>query len=481
MMKGFTRRVKPPEILTEEQIEVIHQGTLNVLQTTGIKLESSKFLKFFEKNGCDVDRADNRVRFPEDLVEDCLRKCPATFRVRARDPQNDLLIGGDTLYFTQYAGMNTVDLNTWEPREATREEYYDYVKVLDALENVHFLSSYPYFGFKGLPLGMHIPEGMAAKIRMSSKCQIESNMQDAHVFCMEMARAVGGEVMQVLESSSPLMLSDEQVSAAFTYGKQGAATRLASGAVSGASAPATIAGSLVSNNAENIASLVMMQLIKPGTRVVARNTIFPQNMRSGSPAFGNAWVFLFQVAFNQIWRRYEIPAEINTIGASSSKKIDFQCGYEKMGGALIAALSGVSLIYFHGGIHAELSSHPVQALLDSDVAGTIGHFIEGFDVSEETLAIDLINQVGPIPGHFLAKEHTRKWWKEEQYVRKVADEMTYAEWTESGKKDCIDYAKERMQEILSTHKVSLPLTPSQEEEIERILKEARECYKKKFK
>ena len=94
------------------------------------------------------------------------------------------------------------------------------------------------------------------------------------------------------------------------------------------------------------------------------------------------------------------------------------------------------------------------------------------------MAIDLIHEVGPILGHFLGKEHTRKWWKLEWFVPEVADRLTYPEWLATGKKTCIDYAREKMEKILATHK-PIPLTPSQEEDIERILEEAREYYKKR--
>ncbi|GAH16942.1 unnamed protein product, partial [marine sediment metagenome] len=127
----------------------------------------------------------------------------------------------------------------------------------------------------------------------------------------------------------------------------------------------------------------------------------------------------------------------------------------------------------------ELTAHPLQAILDDDIAGMIGRFIEGVTVSNETIALDLIEQVGPIPGNYLNTAHTREWWKKEQFVPKVADELTYPEWMKTGKKDCLDYAKKRMEEILATHKVSIPLTPSQEEDIKRILNEARKYYREK--
>jgi len=104
--------------------------------------------------------------------------------------------------------------------------------------------------------------------------------------------------------------------------------------------------------------------------------------------------------------------------------------------------------------------------------------MEGIEVNNETLAVDLIEEVGPIPGYFLNKEHTRKWWKLEQFVPKVADSLTYPEWMTTGKKSCLDYARERMKEILATHK-PIPLIPSQEEDLERILEEARRYYKER--
>jgi len=145
---------------------------------------------------------------------------------------------------------------------------------------------------------------------------------------------------------------------------------------------------------------------------------------------------------------------------------------------MTAALSGANIIGLQGAISSELTHHPVQAILDDDIAGMVGRFLEGIEVNDETLAIDLIEEVGPIPGHYLGTEHTRKWWKREQFVPKVADRLTYPEWMQKGKKSALDYAKERMEEILATHRPT-PLTTSQEEDIERILEEARKYYREK--
>ncbi|MBW1897417.1 MAG: trimethylamine methyltransferase family protein, partial [Deltaproteobacteria bacterium] len=121
--KGFMRNFRPLEILGEEQMEAIHRGSLDVLENTGIRFESEKALKLFEKNGCKVDFEERRVRFPPGLVEECLRKCPSSFHLRARKPENDLnLSANNPTYFCVFPGMRTVDIDTWEPRTPTIED-----------------------------------------------------------------------------------------------------------------------------------------------------------------------------------------------------------------------------------------------------------------------------------------------------------------------------------------------------------------------
>lgn len=139
MLKGFTRNFPAFKILTDQQIEAVHTGTLNVLRETGVRFENKRALKLFEKNGCQVDYNNNRVRLPEGLVEECLRKAPSSFRVKARNPKNNMIWGGNTTHFQALSGTRTVNLETWEPKTPTRKEYYDAITVLDALENVHIV------------------------------------------------------------------------------------------------------------------------------------------------------------------------------------------------------------------------------------------------------------------------------------------------------------------------------------------------------
>jgi len=202
-------------------------------------------------------------------------------------------------------------------------------------------------------------------------------------------------------------------------------------------------------------------------------------MESGDLFFCSLGASLHQMAFNQIWHDlYKIPTNNTGSAFPYSKKADYQSAYEKTHIAMASALSGANMIVFHGGVTAELSYNPILAIIDDDIAITIGKTIEGFEVSEETMAVDLIKSVGPVPGTFLNKNHTRTWWKKEYFMPKSADRTSFPQWQSTGKKGVIEKAKERMEEILATHKVK-PLSDSQDAEIDGILQDARKYYKAK--
>jgi trimethylamine--corrinoid protein Co-methyltransferase len=279
---------------------------------------------------------------------------------------------------------------------------------------------------------------------------------------------------------SPLAWSDAAINSEMRSVEAGVPLVICGGSVWGASAPATIAGELVTNIAETMGPLILAQLISPGHPVMPGSFSFPMNMRSGDPLFCNISTALATAALTQFWRRHRVPAFLVEAGIPNSKCMDFQTGYEKGMNGLAQALSGAAVVLLHGTVFGELTAHPVQAIMDDDIAGMIGRFLEGITVDAETLAIELIEEVGPVPGFYLDKEHTRKWWKREQFVPPVADTSNLQVWLKGGKKTTIDLAKKKMDEILETHKTSIPLTPSQEEDIERILQDARAYYKERM-
>ncbi|MEM2843737.1 MAG: trimethylamine methyltransferase family protein [Candidatus Bathyarchaeia archaeon] len=477
MLEGFIRKIKPLEILSNEEIEYIHESTLEVLETTGVNFFHEKALNLFKKNGCEV--VGNRVKFPSWLIEECLRKTPSNFKVRARDPKNDLRIGGNRLYFMSGAAMRIVDPETWEARPATLKELDEAIIVVDALNTAHLIpDTAPYTELVEIPHILAPIVIIASHLKNSTKVTCSAYGFDSEIFQIKMAKILGVDMLAFLGASSPLTYYKDACEAVFRYAEAKFPFYIVASDVMGGTGPATIAGSLVTTNAEILAGLTLIQLIKPGTGIVAGDYTMPLNMRSGHPCFGDLASSLHTVAFNQIMRRYKIPTFANCPGFSSSKKIDFQAGYERALSTLTAVLSGANIIVLHGSIYGEYTFHPIQAILDDDVANWVGHFIEGIEVTKETLAVDLINKVGPIPGSYLGEEHTRKWWKTQQLIPNAADRSTYPEWISEGKKTCLEYAKARIEEILRTHKVP-SLSEDQDEEINNIIKEAEKYYREK--
>ena len=473
---GFECKIKPWTILTEEQIEDIHQSTLRVLWETGVKMESDWALGFFKSHGCEVDSDSSRVRFPADLVEGCLAQVPSTFKVEARDPDRSLIFGGNRLHFSHGSGMETIDLDTFELRPPTKSEYADAIRVLDALPSISMLGCYPYFGYEGVPPVMAILEGVALKMRYSSKYQTTCYTEDCEIFNIQMAQAVGVEIMGAVTSSSPLSWNEGAVNSARRMIEAGFPIVTIDGCIMGGTGPATAAGSIVVSNAEHLAIVVLAQLLNPGQRMLIGHFSVPMNMATGSLAFGRIGASISNAIWNQLWRHYGVPCGNGSPAYVASKTIDYQAGYEKGIAGLSSALSGVNHLLLHFAVSAEISAHPLQAVLDDDIAGMIGRMIAGEEVSEATLAVDVIGEVGPVPGHFLETKHTLKWWRKEQFMPKSADQLTYPVWVDRGKKTAMDLARERLEKILSTHQPAA-LSASQEDGIERVLADARSYYR----
>jgi trimethylamine---corrinoid protein Co-methyltransferase len=472
--QGITRRTTL-RTLSEPELRALHDGALTVLAETGLTFEDPWALTFLAAQGCRVDESFGRVRFPRELVEACLSQAPRQFAVAAPNPENSLLLGGDRLYFSHSSGMQTVDLDTLEPRRPTRRDYIDCIRVLQALPHLDHLGCYPYFGFDDMPDTLAIPAGVALHMQYSDKQQMTACSNDAELFTFQMAQATGQEIVGTIGSSPPLTWSHGAIVSARRIVEAGYALTTVDGAMMGGTGPATVGGSAIVSTAEHLGMVVLVQCLSPGHRMLIGHFSAPLNMRTGSPAFGQIGASLSNAVFNQLWSHYGLPLSNGSPGYVSAKGIEFQAGYEKGIAAIIAALSGVNSMLLHLGVSNELSAHPAQAILDDDIAGMVARFVAGEEMSEDALAVDLIQAVGPIPGHYLSRPHTRKWWRKEQFIPATADTLSYPEWLAGGRKTAFDYARDRLADILSAPEQRFT-TPSQDADLECILGDARRYY-----
>lgn len=479
MQRGFKRNLESIKILSDSQIEHIHTSSISVLEKTGFKYDSEKALKLLEKNGCLVNYKTNRARIPSGLIEECLRRTPSTFSVKARDPEKNLQIGGNTLYFMNSMGARFSDIDTGVVSLPTMKQNNEAVLISDALDSVNLYSSYtPYFEIADVPPVMCCAVSCAQRFRNSTKPSRGATTSFTYLWETEIAQACSAQLLGLSCGTAPLWLPEGDIEAAFHYLEAGFPMYIAIGGTMGGDHPVTISGTFVSNNAGLLGILVLLQCIKPNTGIIADNFVTSINMNTGDLDFGTPASSLYQMAFNQLWHSvYKIP--INSVGSafSNSKLVDYQTAAEKLPVAVTAALSGTSMIVLHGGITAELAYNPLLAVIDDDVAKNIGRIIEGFDITDDRIALDLIDKMGATDS-YLGTTHTRTLWKEEDLKTEVFDKTSYNVWLEEGKKSILDNARERMEEMLSTYKPK-PLTGDQDKEIDKILKKAEKFYRDK--
>ena len=420
-----------------------------------------------------------RVYFDREVLDRAFDQAPKGFEIRAREEKNNVLLQpGRTTQFINACGTNIFHSGTLESKPPTRKEFYDYLRLLDALPNLDFQNCFPFFGFDKVPECMKLLESVAAKYRVSTKAQIEGTVFDNYRFSTEMARVMGTDLCQIVNSAAPLTYFAENADQIFHYAEADLPFHFAAGPTRGLTSPMGAAGSVIANNAETLAGIVMAQAAKPGSRVWVNSMIMTPDMATGKPAFGDIGNSFTDMAFNQYWRHYNIPCWSNAASWTSSKTIDYQAGYEQSMALLTQVLSGATVISYQGGMYAELYASPVKAVIDDDIVGMTKRLLRGIDTSEEGMALELIREIGPMPGSFMDTDETLENWRDECYVPAVASRQSYQEWSVTGRKNILEKAEERCQTLLEHHTV--PALPADKEQaLEDILKDARAYYRGK--
>jgi trimethylamine---corrinoid protein Co-methyltransferase len=457
---------KPYEILTTEEIEKIHQGSLNVLAETGMTVAHERARKIFEEGGCWVDHEKQRVKFPPDLVQWAIDQCPETFLLKARNPDLTLDLGGDIVYFASFPGFTWLDINTQERREASVDDCARLVRLCDALPMVHTLCQ-PVAHLGDKPPEVELEWVHATELRNTDKTIMGTAFGGSSKWLVKMVEAADQQTLGGICIASPLVIPVDQAQGILDYAESGNPLLILSGPSKGATGPATMAGTLVLQNAEILGGTVLAQLANPGCGVMYMGYSTPMDMRFGTMASGAAEVGIMGVGTAQLARYYGMPSGV-FYPMTDAKLPDPQAIYEKHLQTYLCATAGVNYIMPLGGLDNEGTHSPVQMVIDNEVCKMVGKVLEGIKVDEEHLAIDLINHVGPVPGNFLKTEHSRKYWREEYVIPEVSVREDYEAWLLGGKKGVLERATEIARNLMDTHEPN-PLLPEVDRELEKIL------------
>ncbi len=452
--------------LTDLEIKRIHDAALQCLEEIGLADAPDSGVEILTNAGA-ILGSDGRIRFPRALVDDSLAMAAKQITLFGRDPAYDMDLSGTRVHYgTAGAAVHMVDIKTNEYRDSTVKDLYQAAHIAHHLDHIHFLqrpmvcrdisdnqemdyntvyaccsgttkhigTSFvePDFVPKCIDM-LHMIAGSEAKWRerpfmSNSNCFVVPPMKFATESCEVMERAI--------DAGMPVLLL--------------------SAGMAGATAPSTLAGAVVQATAECLAGLVYVNAIKPGHPAILGTWPFGLDLRTGAMSVGSGEQALLSAACAQMHQFYGVPGGAAG-GASDSKLPDMQAGWEQMCSNVMTGLSGLNMVYEAAGMHASLLGFCHESLiLGDDLIGQAQRCVRGIEVTEDTLAVDIIRDTvlgadgSGGPGHYLGAGQTLSRMQKDYVYPILGDRTSPKEWAEKDKPDLIENAITRKEAILAT-------------------------------
>jgi trimethylamine--corrinoid protein Co-methyltransferase len=445
------------EYFSTNQLEQIHEATLTVMETAGLVFAHEPARDLFAKAGCKID--GQRVFFSKKLVENQIKKAPSQFTLYARNPKKNVVIGGDNIAFIPCYGAPFVrDMDNGR-REGTLEDFNNFAIL--AYES-------PYIDLNGgmltepnnIPLANRNAERIYSSMVLSDKPFLGAGTgaKDANQ-TIEMASIVFGSREEMAEkppfvsmlcSLSPLGFDDKMCGGIMEYAKAGMPQLISSLAISGTTAPVTMEGTLVVQNAEILAGIILSQLVREGAPVIFSGSSSSAAMRYGTLSVGAPEMAVNTAATAQMGRFYNLP--VRGGGAlTDSKTVDSQAAYESMMSMQMATLSGVNFVLHSAGIlEGYITASYEKFIIDSEICGMCKRIKRGEQITADKLALDVIMDVGP-GGEYLTHNHTFKNFKQELHAPIMEERDNFSNWSSKGGLSMEQRAHAKYKEILENY------------------------------
>jgi len=473
-IKSITNPKLSLNILTPNEVQKIHQASLEVIENVGVRFPSARALEIWDSFGAQVDRNTSIVRVKADLIENALKSAPPAYALAARDPSQDLMMDGNHVFLgTDGCGVEVLDINTGERRRSCLQDVIDIARIADFLEEIAF-HWVPVSAQDRPPETRGLHELKVIWDNSTKHVQTESvySVHEAKA-AVEMASAIAGgraelrkrPVLSVMQCTAPPLGHDGgSLDAALIAADAGLPVGFMTMAACLTTGPATLAGNLVVGNAEVIAGTALIQLAYPGAPVFYAAAQTASDLRSGAYTGGGPEDYLFGAATNVLSDFYNIPLSMGSF-ATGAKTPNWQAGVDNSLSTLMASIVMSDMLLGVGFLHGSRIWSFAQMLLDTEIYNIIYKMMQGIVVDEETLALDVIQAVGA-GGNFLNQKHTRRHMRE-LFLPQFMDRRPYNEWQE--KRDGPeDWALGRARQILETHQPEM-LDPALSAELGRII------------
>jgi trimethylamine--corrinoid protein Co-methyltransferase len=462
------------EVISADQVEVIHEKSLIVLRDIGLKVDSAIARALLRDAGADVDAQTHRVRFDPAMVEEMLTGIPAGFTIHARNPEKTVYVGGNSLTFATVCGPPFVSDIDRGRRPGTLEDMRNFVKLSASLNIFHHDGGAGCEPLDLPPETRHL-DMMLAQTTLSDKgwqpCWM--NTAERARDCIEIAkialqtdedglRARPG-ILGGVNTNSPLLFDDGQAEAVIEFARAGQPVHITPFTLAGAMSPVTIGGSLVQQNAEALAGIVLGQAACRGAPVFYGHFTSNVDMKTGSPAFGTPEYAKSVIASGQMARRYGMP--IRSSNTTASACVDLQATYES-DMSVMACIQGHINVMMHAGgwLEGGLTCSFEKLILDAELLQMQAAFLDPLDLSDAAIGMEAIAEVGPA-GHYFGTAHTLERYKTAFYQPILSDWRNFENWRDDGSKTATERANSIWKGLLAAYEKP-PIDAAVEEELE---------------
>ncbi|NMC47688.1 MAG: hypothetical protein GYA52_12755 [Chloroflexi bacterium] len=443
------------ELLSQQDLDRIDLESRQILGKVGVKINNMKARELFKNAGAKVNAETHIVWIPADLIEAALAGVSHHFNVWDRTGSTCYDLNNGKTYGHNVGGcVRIYDFDMGASRDATEQDLIKATTLIDALENIHVCRPVVY------------PQEFPAELRdiYTAACMLQYTNKPYGVsayslrnldYILRLGSLVSGSYDAFLEKpfiwgsvcpASPLNYSESTTAILMKYAEIGLPVAIAPCPVSGGTSPVSLAGTLIQQNAEFLTGLILVQIINPGNEVKYTTRPIPMDMRTGTATFGSVELGLMSTAIVQLAQKYGICSDVYGLGTSTFA-FDPQNGFEKALNALLPVLAGANLIAAAGLMEDALTSSYEQLVIDNAILGNIFRITRGINISDETIALDLIEKVGP-GGNYLLEDHTRIFARQELFTPKICYRSGNQQYKEKGFTSITDAAHEQVKTIL---------------------------------
>jgi len=449
----------PIELLSADQVEAIHHASLRILRDMGLEFMSAEALDVLRREGAEVDRDTQIVKFDPDLVEEFVSKAPSEFEMVSRNRDRNLKFGGNNLIFSLVSSPpNVSDLDNGR-RPGTYEDQCNLIRLMHSLNTVHMAGITPVEAMD-LPVNSRHLDLVHAYLTLSDRVfSARAIGRERITDAIDMACIAGGITRDELVTqpgvytniniNSPRRVDNELLTGMMEMMAYRQPVAVTPFTLAGAMSPVTLVGSLTQQNAEALGVLAFSQMHSPGTPVIYGGFTSNVDMKSGSPAFGTPEYVKGTIAGGQLARRYRLPYRSSNVNAANS--VDAQSAYESQMALWANIMGGVNIVWHGAGwLEGGLTSSFEKVIIDADNLQMMSEIMRPMIVDESTLGLQAIEEAG-IGGHFFGTAHTIERYENAFYEPMVSDWRNFESWEEAGSPSAAEHANRIWKQLLAEY------------------------------